>query len=160
MKWLNHMIIAGSVCAVVSPPHVAACVAGATAPDWGEWLLKITGKRIKHRGSTHILTHWLLTAVALTLIWDFYGIGLEENSSIITHGPDNLHWKLEPTDYADAVRLVEAAADMLMYILPHIGTAEVFEQFMAEHDAGKTNFAQLVLPETNPNKKRLIDVLQ
>ncbi len=91
--------------------------------------------------------------------WDFYGIGLEENSSIITYGPDDLRWKLEPTDYADAVRLVEAAADMLLYILPHIGTAEAFEQFMAEHDAGKTNFAQLVLPETNPNKKCLIDLV-
>ena len=95
----------------------------------------------------------------LIKFWDFYGIGLEENSSIITYGPDDLHWKLESTDYADAVRLVEAAADMLMYIFPHIGTAEAFEQFMADHDAGKTNFAQLVLPETNLSKKRLIDLV-
>lgn len=92
--------------------------------------------------------------------WDFYGIDPEESSSMIQEGLYDFRWKLESTDYADAVRLVEAAADMLMYILPHIGTAEAFEQFMAEHDAGKTNFAQLVLPETNPSKKCLIDVLQ
>jgi len=33
MKWLNHGLIAGAICAVVSPPHVPICVAGATAPD-------------------------------------------------------------------------------------------------------------------------------
>ena len=91
--------------------------------------------------------------------WDFYGVNPEESSNMIQEGLYDFRWKLEPTDYADAVRLVEAAADMLLYILPHIGTAEAFEQFMAEHDAGKTNFAQLVLPETNPNKKCLIDLV-
>jgi inner membrane protein len=75
MKWLNHMLIAGSICAVVSPPHVAICLAGSTAPDWMEGAFKLFGRHVKHRGVTHILTHWLLAATALTLIWDYNGIG-------------------------------------------------------------------------------------
>ena len=34
MKRFNHTLIAGAICAVVSPSHVAICVAGAIAPDW------------------------------------------------------------------------------------------------------------------------------
>ena len=76
MKWLNHTLIAGAICAVVSPPHVAACVAGATAPDWFETVAKLTGRHIKHRGPTHILTHWLIAALAFTFVWDYHGICL------------------------------------------------------------------------------------
>lgn len=75
MKWLNHTLIAGAVCAVISPTLVAACVAGSTAPDWMEHISKIFRRHIKHRGSTHVLTHWLLAAAAFTFIWDFNGIG-------------------------------------------------------------------------------------
>ncbi|CEO37617.1 metal-dependent hydrolase [Photobacterium kishitanii] len=74
MKWLNHTLIAGALCAVVSPPHVAVCVAGATAPDWMEYVAKICGRKIKHRGPTHVLTHWLIAAIAFTFIWDYHGI--------------------------------------------------------------------------------------
>ncbi len=75
MKWLNHSLIAGAICAVVSPPHVAVCLAGATAPDWFEYILKVVNKHVKHRGPTHVLTHWLVAALAFTFIWDFHGIG-------------------------------------------------------------------------------------
>ena len=74
MKWINHSIIAGSVCAVFSPPHVAACVLGATAPDWLEWVLKFTGRPVKHRSATHIFTHWLVLAIFATLVWDYHGL--------------------------------------------------------------------------------------
>ena len=74
MRWINHTLIAGAICAVVSPAHVAAVIAGATAPDWMEWVVKIAGRHIKHRGPTHILTHWLIAAIATTFIWDFHGI--------------------------------------------------------------------------------------
>lgn len=76
MKWLNHGLIAGSICAVISPPHVPICIAGATAPDWLEYLFKLSGKHIKHRGVTHIFTHWLIAAIACTLVWDYQGIGM------------------------------------------------------------------------------------
>ncbi|CAK2040363.1 inner membrane protein [Vibrio crassostreae] len=76
MKWLNHTLIAGAICAVVSPPHVAVCVAGATAPDWFEYVLKVGNRHIKHRGPTHVFMHWLLAALAFTLVWDYHGIGM------------------------------------------------------------------------------------
>ncbi|PSW10328.1 metal-dependent hydrolase [Photobacterium rosenbergii] len=75
MKWLNHTLIAGAICAAISPTHVAICVAGATAPDWLEYLYKLTRHHIKHRGPTHIFTHWLVAAVTTTFIWDYHGIG-------------------------------------------------------------------------------------
>lgn len=57
-------------------PHVAVCVAGATAPDWFEYVLKVGNRHIKRRGPTHIFTHWLLAALAFTLVWDYHGIGM------------------------------------------------------------------------------------
>ncbi|KGK16814.1 MULTISPECIES: metal-dependent hydrolase [Vibrio] len=75
MKWINHTLIAGAICAVISPPHVPICIAGATAPDWFEYILKLTRKHVKHRGVTHILTHWLMAALTFTFVWDYHGIG-------------------------------------------------------------------------------------
>ncbi|MEE1982229.1 metal-dependent hydrolase [Shewanella xiamenensis] len=74
MKWINHTLIAGSICAVISPIHVAPAVIGATAPDWMEWVVKLTGRHIKHRGVTHILTHWLIAALAATFLFDYQGM--------------------------------------------------------------------------------------
>lgn len=76
MKWLNHTLIAGALCAVISPPHVAVCIARATAPDWFEYILKIGNRHIKHRGPTHVFTHWLIAAIAFTFVWDHHGIGM------------------------------------------------------------------------------------
>lgn len=76
MKWLNHTLIAGAICAVISPPHVPICVAGATAPDWLEWVLKPFKRHVKHRGPIHIFTHWLMLALVFTFIWDFQGVGM------------------------------------------------------------------------------------
>ncbi len=74
MKWINHSLIAGSLCAVVSPPLVAPCVLGATAPDWMEWVAKAMGIRVRHRHQTHIFTHWLCFALFATFLFDFNGI--------------------------------------------------------------------------------------
>lgn len=60
MKWFNHMAIAGSTTAVLNPVLVPAAVLGSTAPDWLEWVAKATGKRIKHRTTTHYLVVWLV----------------------------------------------------------------------------------------------------
>lgn len=75
MRWFNHTLIAGAACALVSPPHVAVCVAGATAPDWMEFVMKAGGRRVKHRGVTHIFTHWLIASLAFIFVWDYQGIG-------------------------------------------------------------------------------------
>jgi inner membrane protein len=74
MRWINHILIAGSLCAVIAPTHLAPVILGATAPDWLEWLAKRGGRPLKHRGPTHILTHWLISAVATTFLFDLYGI--------------------------------------------------------------------------------------
>ncbi|RRD88632.1 hypothetical protein [Conchiformibius steedae] len=57
-------------------------------------------------------------------------------------------WKI--SEYDEWVKLVEAAADMLMYYLPHIGSLEDLVKLMQAHDAGETNFNHFTLPETNP----------
>lgn len=85
MKWINHGLIAGSVCALISPPHVAVCVAGATAPDWLEYVFKAVRRNVKHRGETHIFTHWLIAAIAFTLVWDFHGVGAAFAWGGVTH---------------------------------------------------------------------------
>ena len=40
MKWVSHVLIAGAVCAVFNPLAVPAALAGSTAPDWFEFLIK------------------------------------------------------------------------------------------------------------------------
>lgn len=55
MKWVNHMLIAGTTTAVVAPALVPVALLGSTAPDWMEWVSKGLGKPIKHRTTTHIV---------------------------------------------------------------------------------------------------------
>lgn len=64
MKWVNHVLIAGSVTAVYDVKLVPATLIGATAPDWMEWVLKAIGRPVKHRTSTHYLTVWCLAWIA------------------------------------------------------------------------------------------------
>lgn len=75
MRWLSHIVIAGSVCAVFNPMAVPAAVLGSTAPDWFEMVRRayVPGKKVKHRGSTHYLAGWALGAAAALLIWDWRG---------------------------------------------------------------------------------------
>ncbi|WP_169798157.1 hypothetical protein, partial [Moraxella oblonga] len=82
----------------------------------------------------------------------FYGLSNEANPNIkiqkYDSGMEVGEWAIR--EYDEWVKLIEAAADMIMYYLPHIGTADDFIKFVQAHDAGETNFAQLTLPETNP----------
>lgn len=90
--------------------------------------------------------------VILSEFIDFYGLSHETNSHIKQDGGNYCYFIAED-EYDEWVKLVEAAADMLMYYLPHIGTVEDFTQFMQAHYAGETNFAELTLPDTNPAKR-------
>ena len=58
MKWVNHIAIAGAVTAVWRPELVPLAVLGSTAPDWLEWVLKATGRRVRHRTVTHYVAGW------------------------------------------------------------------------------------------------------
>lgn len=86
---------------------------------------------------------------------DFYGVSEEENPKVQVGRRDYAAYhKWSISSREEAVVLAEAAADMLMYYLPHIGTAEDFTRFVQAHHAGETNFASLTLPDTNPNKRK------
>ena len=61
MRWVSHVLIGGSVCALWQPAWVPVAVLGATAPDWLEWLGRSHAPlgRAHHRGATHNLLGWL-----------------------------------------------------------------------------------------------------
>ena len=75
MRWISHIAIAGSICAVFNPIAVPAAVLGSTAPDWFEMVKNAfaTRKKVKHRAVTHYLVAWIGLAVFARLIWDFQG---------------------------------------------------------------------------------------
>lgn len=58
MKWPSHIVIAAAPCAVFAPEYVAVAAAGATAPDWLEYVLQAAGRRVKHRTVTHYGAAW------------------------------------------------------------------------------------------------------
>ena len=75
MRWISHIAIAASICAVVNPFAVPAAVLGSTAPDWFEFILRAVqrDKRVKHRAGTHYLAGWAMLALAALFIWDWRG---------------------------------------------------------------------------------------
>ena len=76
MRWISHIAIAASTCAVLNPFAVPAAVLGSTAPDWAEWLLNATArsrKNVKHRGVTHYAAGWLALVLFAVLVWDWRG---------------------------------------------------------------------------------------
>ncbi|MGO0307848.1 hypothetical protein ACTL6P_14800 [Endozoicomonas acroporae] len=64
MKWVNHVLIAGSVTAVYDVRLVPSTIIGATARDWMEWVLKFAGRPVKHRTVNHYLSVWSLAWLA------------------------------------------------------------------------------------------------
>ncbi len=60
MKWVNHVLIAGSVTAVYDVRLVPPTIIGTTARDWMQWVLKFVGRPVKHRTVAHYLSVWSL----------------------------------------------------------------------------------------------------
>ena len=79
------MAIAGATTALVAPPLVPVALAGSTAPDWLEWLLELTGHKVKHRGPTHYLLAWSVALAFFLGLWDFHGIGAAFAYGGLTH---------------------------------------------------------------------------
>jgi inner membrane protein len=71
MKWVNHIAIAGATCAVWQPELVPLAVAGSTAPDWLEWVLKALKHRVGHRTVTHYVVYWVGGVLFGLYAWDF-----------------------------------------------------------------------------------------
>lgn len=80
MTWKSHIAIATAVTLPFNPMAIPIAVAGSTAPDWSEWILKFFNIRVEHRGATHYLYIPLLI-IAFSFIFDFkslifwFGIG-------------------------------------------------------------------------------------
>lgn len=75
MRWVSHIAIAGSICAVFNPVAVPAAVLGSTAPDWFEFVKRAVyrNRQVKHRGSTHYLAGWIAAMLVAHLVWDWAG---------------------------------------------------------------------------------------
>ena len=75
MRWVSHVLIAASICAVANPLAVPAAVAGSTAPDWLEMIARpLRGNKIKHRGVTHYLVAWVALALFGLFVWDWMAL--------------------------------------------------------------------------------------
>jgi len=66
MRWVAHSAIAWGLTAPLCPSP--AVLAGATAPDWLEWVLEASGRRVEHRWETHFLVWWLGGVLAAGLL--------------------------------------------------------------------------------------------
>ena len=59
MTWLSHTLIAVSIAGPLCG-SLPATAAGATAPDWLEWLIAaLFRRRVRHRWTTHFLLVWM-----------------------------------------------------------------------------------------------------
>jgi len=76
MRWQNHIIIGGAFGAVINPMIVPVAMLGSTAPDWIEYILKVFGKKVKHRGVTHVVLYWMLAIAFFQFAIDYRHIGL------------------------------------------------------------------------------------
>jgi len=79
MTWKSHIAIASAVSIPFNPLYVPFAIAGSTAPDWIEYLLKFFGIRVRHRGATHYLYIPILIIIfSIFIEYDFllwFGIG-------------------------------------------------------------------------------------
>lgn len=85
MKWVNHIAIAGAVCAVWRPELVPVAVLGSTAPDWLEWGLAAFGRKVKHRTVTHYVSAWLAGLAFGWFLWDWHGVILAFCAGGLSH---------------------------------------------------------------------------
>jgi len=72
MKWINHLAIGASMCAVWNPALIPIAIAGSTAPDWIESILGVLGRKVKHRTVTHYVIYWVLGILFGCFVWDFH----------------------------------------------------------------------------------------
>jgi len=84
MTWKSHIAIASAVIIPFEPQLLIVAVAGATAPDWIEYVLKFFGIKVKHRGATHYLYIPLLI-VAFSFLFDFKNILFWFGIAYFTH---------------------------------------------------------------------------
>lgn len=93
MKWRNHMLVAGSIAAILgfSPAEIAYCAACSNLPDQ----LERIGKHqiIKHRTLTHDILFWLVPLVALEVLSRSPGL-VSSIFSLSLGTPDGSHFAI------------------------------------------------------------------
>lgn len=84
MTWLSHTTIATALVLPFAPHAIPIVVAGSTAPDWLEWVLKPFFPYIKHRNETHYLALWIILFI-LSFAIDFNSLLFWFSLGGITH---------------------------------------------------------------------------
>jgi inner membrane protein len=74
MKWINHIAIAGAVCATFRPELTPVAILGSTAPDWLEYILNGLGIRTAHRTTTHYVSAWIAGLLFGAFLYDWHGV--------------------------------------------------------------------------------------
>ncbi len=80
MTWKSHMAIATACALPFNPMALPVVALGSTAPDWSEWILKLFGYDVQHRGVTHYV-YIPIAIILFSFIIDFqnmifwFGIG-------------------------------------------------------------------------------------
>ena len=71
MTWKSHTAIALSFTLPFNPVAIFPATIGATAPDWLEYVLKILGFQVEHRGFTHL---WIVGIffIIISFFWDYH----------------------------------------------------------------------------------------
>jgi inner membrane protein len=85
MKWINHMAIAGAVCAVWRPELVPVALLGSTAPDWLEFILNGIGIHTAHRTTTHYVSVWFAGVLFALFVYDWHGVALAFCAGGLSH---------------------------------------------------------------------------
>jgi len=67
MRWPSHIGIAWGLTAPFCPSP--AVIAGATAPDWLEFVIEWLGGRVEHRWETHFLVWWLGGSILAAILY-------------------------------------------------------------------------------------------
>lgn len=84
MTWKSHIAIATAIALPFSPQALPAAIAGSTAPDWIEMILRQFGINIPHRGQTHYII-WPLIIMFVALFIDYKGLVFWFGMGYFTH---------------------------------------------------------------------------
>lgn len=86
MTWKSHIAIGSALCLPFNPTCLPFAIAGSTAPDWIEMILRVFGIRLGHRRQTHYLIVPIGIILFAWVVWDL-------NSMIFWFGVGYLsHW--------------------------------------------------------------------
>lgn len=84
MTWKSHIAIATALSLPFSPQALPAAIAGSTAPDWIEIILRQFGINIPHRGQTHYII-WPVLIIIFSFFIDYKSLLFWFGFGYLTH---------------------------------------------------------------------------